>query len=587
MAVIKNKKTNTYEVRTYYKDWTGARKQKTKRGFKGYSQVYLKTIHNQMSAILNHAVNFYDLKSNVARKAGSMGKEKSKEMLFWTKEEYTQFIEAVADKETGFQWIGEYDISADDLLSGDARGQKSRIAKEFLLDILADGGMAQKREKGELLKRTISFMTGKGSVNHNSRKFHAKNTDPKRSHWNVEYCNQDIREVYHELFDEALERYNSKQARKDRKIEDYYEKIRSGKQEKPFHEIILQIGDKDNMRATTKEGQMAAKILDEYMKNFQRRNPTLRVFSAHLHMDEATPHLHIDFVPYTTGSKRGLDTRVSLKQALSALGFKGGTRMETELNQWVAAEKQQLASIMLEHGIEWEQKGTHEKHLSLLDFEKQERVKEVAALEEQKAGLEEHNATMQEVNKKWLNQLENIEREISYAHENRAEADKQADQAKKKVAQYEKKLTEIAPMVKEMERFAEKYSADPEEVLPEAGTLETGKSYREKKAKPLIEKIMTVLRSVYRAYLDLSRRFNDMQRSYERAWSKVNSLTDRVEELWNENRALKERLGDFSRVERALGRDMIENIVQKEKMIELAEKEQKRAKRRKMDRGER
>ena len=379
----------------------------------------------------------------------------------------------------------------------------------------------------------------------------------------MEYCNQDIREVYHELFDEALEQYNSKQTRKDRKIEDYYEKIRSGKQEKPFHEIILQIGDKDNMGATTKEGQMAARILDEYMKDFQRRNPTLRVFSAHLHMDEATPHLHIDFVPYTTGSKRGLDTRVSLKQALSALGFKGGTRMETELNQWVAAEKQKLASIMLEHGIEWEQKGTHEKHLSLLDFEKRERAKEVAVLEEQKAGLEEHNATMQEVYKKWLNQLENIEREISYAHENRAEADKQADQAKKKVAQYEKKLTEIAPMVKEMERFAEKYSADPEEVLPEAGTLETGKSYREKKAKPLIEKIMTVLRSVYRAYLDLSRRFNDMQRSYERAWSKVNSLTDRVEELWNENRALKERLGDFSRVERALGRDMIENIVQK------------------------
>ena len=66
-----------------------------------------------------------------------------------------------------------------------------------------------------------------------------------------------------------------------------------------------------------------------------------------------------------------------------------------------------------------------------------------------------------------------------------------------------------------------------------------------------------------------------MQRSYERAWSKVNSLTARVEELWNENRILKERLGDFSRVERALGRDMIENIVQKEKMIELAEKEQK------------
>ena len=401
----------------------------------------------------------------------------------------------------------------------------------------------------------------------------------------MEYCNQDIQEVYHELFDEALERYNAKQTRRDRKIEDYYEKIRTGKQEKTFHEIIIQIGNKDDMGAETADGRLAAEILDEYMKGFRERNPTLRVFSAHLHMDEVTPHLHIDFVPYITGSKRGLDRRVSLKQALSALGFKGGTRMETELNQWVASEKQQLASIMLEHGIEWEQKGTHEKHLSLLDFEKQERAKEVAALEKQKAELEEHNATMQEVNEEWLDQLQNIEREISSAHENWEEADKQADQAKKKAAQYEKKLTEIAPMVKDMERFAEKYSADPNEVLPEAGTLETGKSYREKKAKPLIKKIVTVLRSVYRAYLDLSRRFSDMQRSYERAWNKVNSLTARVEELWNENRVLKERLGDFKRVERALGRDTVEMIVQREKSLEEAQRIQNRGRKRKIDGG--
>ena len=437
------------------------------------------------------------------------------------------------------------------------------------------------------MKRTISFMTGKGSVNHNSRKFHAKNTDPERSHLNVEYCNENIKDVYHELFDEALARYNEKQTRNDRRIDDYYEKIRSGKQEKPFHEIILQIGDRETMGAETEEGRLAAKILDEYMQGFQRRNPTLRVFSAHIHMDEATPHLHIDFVPYTTGSKRGLDTRVSLKQALMALGFKGGTRQETELNQWVMAEKQQLAAIMLEHGIGWEQKGTHEKHLSLLDFEKKERAKEVSMLEKQKSELEEHNAIMQEVNEKYLDQLERVEKDIFSAQESRKEVDKQAEQAKKKAAQYEKKLTEIAPMVKEMERFAEKYSADPEEVLPEAGTLETGKSYREKKAKPLIKKIVTVLRSVYRAYLDLSRRFSDLQRSYERAWDKVNSLTARVEELWNENRTLKERMGDFNRVERALGRDTVETIVLREKRLEEEQRVQRRKQKRKMDRDAR
>ena len=428
------------------------------------------------------------------------------------------------------------------------------------------------------------WMDWKGSLNHNSRKFHAKNTDPKRTHWNVEYCNEDIKDVYHELFDEALKRYNDKQTRKDRKIDDYYEKIRSGKQEKLFHEVIIQIGDKDNMGSETVEGQLAAKVLDEYMKGFQERNPTLRVFAAHLHLDEATPHRHIDFIPYVTGSKRGLDTRVSLKQALSVLGFKGGTRMETELNQWVAAEKEQLASIMLEHGIEWEQKGTHEKHLSLLDFEKQERAKEVAALEEQKADLEEHNATMQEVNEKWLDHLKNIEQDISSAQESLKEADKKAERAKKNKAQYEKKLMEIAPMVKEMERFAEKYSADPEEVLPEAGTLETGKTYREKKAKPLIKKIVVVLRSVYRAYLDLSRKFSDMQKSYDRAWSKVNLLTARVEELWNENKVLREKLGDFNRVERALGRDTVEMIVQREKSLEEAQRIQNRERKRKIDR---
>lgn len=226
-------------------------------------------------------------------------------------------------------------------------------------------------------------MVGKGSVNHNSRKFKAENVDGERSHLNTDYCNEDIKKVYHKLFNEALQRYNDKQTRADRKIDNYYEKIRSGKQEKPFHELILQIGDKDDMSAESENGQLARQILDGYYKDFQERNPNLYVFSAHLHMDEATPHLHIDFVPFTTGSKRGLDTRVSLKQALAAQGFKGGTRGDTEWNQWIQSEKEQLAAVMERNNIEWEHKGTHNKHLSVLDYKKQEREKEVATLDEQ------------------------------------------------------------------------------------------------------------------------------------------------------------------------------------------------------------
>ena len=164
------------------------------------------------------------------------------------------------------------------------------------------------------MQRTISAMVGKGSVNHNSRKFKAENVNADRSHLNIDYCNENIKKVYHELFDEALGRYNAKQTRADRKIENYYEKIRSSKQEKPFHELILQIGDKENMSAESENGQLARQVLDEYYRGFQERNSQLRVFSAHLHMDEATPHLHIDFVPFTTGSKRGLDTSHSNKR---------------------------------------------------------------------------------------------------------------------------------------------------------------------------------------------------------------------------------------------------------------------------------
>lgn len=264
------------------------------------------------------------------------------------------------------------------------------------------------------MKRTISAMVGKGSLNHNSCEFYASNVDPSRSHLNIEFCREDIRTVYHELFDEAQEKFNAKQTRNDRRIEDYYEKICSSKQEKPFHEIVLQIGNKDDTGINTELAETAKQCLTEYAKGFQARNPTLRVFWSHLHMDEATPHIHIDFVPYITGSKRGMDTRVSLKQALAQLGFKGGTRSATEWNQWAQSEKQALAEIMLEHGIEWEQLGTHEEHLSVLDYKKQERAKEVRALDttiaEKQMQVDEIEQTLQSVQKQVveLDKIENV-----------------------------------------------------------------------------------------------------------------------------------------------------------------------------------
>ena len=232
------------------------------------------------------------------------------------------------------------------------------------------------------MKRTISAMSGDGVVAHNRRTYIAENVDQTRTHLNIEYCYTPIEQAYHELFDEAQAEYNAKQKRKDRRIENYYEKICNGDQEKPFYEVIFQVGNKDDMGAASENGALAKEILDKFYHSFLERNPQLHVYSAHLHMDEATPHLHIDFIPFTTGSKRGLSTRVSLKQALADQGITGEGRSLTERDLWVQKEKEALAEIMLEHGIEWEQKGEHKEHLSVLEFKREKRKEELAELEQ-------------------------------------------------------------------------------------------------------------------------------------------------------------------------------------------------------------
>ena len=450
------------------------------------------------------------------------------------------------------------------------------------------------------MKRTISFMTGKGSVNHNSRKFHAKNTDPERSCLNVEYCNENVKDVYHELFDEALARYNEKQTRSDRRIDDYYEKIRSGKQEKPFHEIILQIGDKDNMGAKTENGQLAAKVLDKYMRDFQRRNPTLRVFSAYLHMDEATPHLHIDFVPYTTGSKRGLDTRVSLKQALSALGFKGGTRRETELNQWVAYEKEQLAAVMLEHGIEWEKKGTHEKHLSVLDFEKKERAKEVAELEQSISDGKERLSDIQIQHRKAVQETEQIRQKGEAIRQEVSELSETSDLLKKqattlaedkkkllsdnvKLEKQQKKLQQdIEKMVQSkavMERNIHAYDEDEKWQLPEPAALMSAKAYKDKKAFPLVEKLKETIKALTIKCVQLAEQGKKLKEKVTRQEQQISRLTDKVMEQSDIIDRLQEKTEDLGRLERYFGREQVQSIVEPSKALEWAEKENKRPKR--------
>ena len=107
---------------------------------------------------------------------------------------------------------------------------------------------------------------GPGSISHNNRKFFAANVDRSRTEQNVTYCNDDLKQIYHEIFDEALAAYNAKKKKTRDKITDYYEHIRQGKQEKVFHEAIFQIGNLEDCGCGSLEGNGRR----QFSKNLRR-----------------------------------------------------------------------------------------------------------------------------------------------------------------------------------------------------------------------------------------------------------------------------------------------------------------------------
>ena len=358
------------------------------------------------------------------------------------------------------------------------------------------------------MRRTISGMIGTRSLAHNRRDFIAENVDPDRVHLNICYQNENLKEVYKELFDDSVERYNVGK-RKDRQITNYYEKIRQGKQEKLFHEVIFQIGNREDMAVGTTEGDLAVKVLDEYVKNFQQRNPTLHVFSCYLHQDEATPHLHIDFVPYVTGWKgKGMDTRVSLKQALKSLGFQGGNKHDTELNQWINHEKELLAEIARQHGIEWEQKGTHEEHLDVYNFKKKECRKEVQALEQEKEYLTAENEGL-------TAQIAEVRADIQLLKDDKEQAVQDKEAAEKRAEKAEKDLHSLEE--------------------------------RRERLQPVMDNVSKETKQAY----------NRMQR-------KLDTMREEKEQLSEEKQQLQGVSDRYDRVVRVLGENVVEDAVQKD-----------------------
>ena len=434
-----------------------------------------------------------------------------------------------------------------------------------------------------MIKRTISGMIGVGSLAHNRRDFVAENVDPKKTQYNICYRNENLQEVYKELFDEAVERYNVGK-RNDRKITNYYEKIRLGKQEKLFHEVIFQIGNCGDMAVGTEEGELAVKILDEFLKDFEKRNPTLRLFNCYLHLDESTPHLHVDFVPYVSGwTGKGMDTKVSLKQALKSLGFPGGSKRDTELNQWINHEKEVLAEVAKKYGIEWEQKGTHEEHLDVYNFKKKERKKEVQALEQEKEYLTAENESLAFKISEVKADIEKLEDEKLQFKKDKDAAEKRVKKAETELKKLEDRREFLQPVMDNVNKEIKEYGMI-KTFLPEATALERAVTYRDKKIKPLFIEMKNKIGAMAAQVKELTRerdnwksKFQQKKKEHENTKKELAEVQKDYQKLSGEKEVLQGLADRYNRLLRMLGKDMVERLVRDDirMQTELEVKKQK------------
>lgn len=212
-----------------------------------------------------------------------------------------------------------------------------------------------------------------GVISHNNRKFFAKNVDQSRSKDNIIFKKVELKDFYHELFDDALEKYNSNQKRTDRKISDYYEHIKNSQKENLFEEIIVEFGNANDCSVGSDDWNLKAQLAQDYMKEFEMRNPNMKVFNAVLHLDEASPHLHIDFVPvgHRKEGGNGLEIKTSMKQALIEQGFIPQGKRLNQKTLWGNAEREYMTEILHRHNLERDNKNMHRGHLSIAEFKAQ------------------------------------------------------------------------------------------------------------------------------------------------------------------------------------------------------------------------
>lgn len=215
------------------------------------------------------------------------------------------------------------------------------------------------------MSMSVSFIksSNKTNIKHNNREFTEKqkqknsHIDYSKSSENKFLVQKDLKELYEQEFSEVLQKYNDKQKRNDRKIENYYEHIKDSKKTALQQEMIIQVGDKDDFNSQ-ENFEIANEVLEEWFSDFEKRNPNLKVYNAVIHNDEASPHLHLNFVPVASDYKRGLEKQVSFDRAI--IQQDKTLNKQRPFNDWREKEVDLVADLLQKRGIERKLVGTNE-----------------------------------------------------------------------------------------------------------------------------------------------------------------------------------------------------------------------------------
>lgn len=414
------------------------------------------------------------------------------------------------------------------------------------------------KESDRIVQRTLSGCFGRGDLNHNNRSIITENVNKDRIRDDIIICQRSLKTLYHELFDEALAEYNDKQKRRDRKITNYQEHIRHSRQEKEFHEAIFQVGNRDDTGVDSDMCKEAAAVLEEYARSFDERNPHLKLFNAVIHIDESTPHLHLDFVPVCDEKrKNGMRVRNSLTGALRQQGLEGEGISNTITMAWLEQEKEHIGQLMLEHGIEWVKLGTHEKHKSVSKYKAEKLREEIEAADKLLDMKKSELSSVEDQVRAAESTLEDKKQELSEREEKlssvTAETEKADAELSKKVEQINRTLKYL-PDLKKHEDAEHEYLVAVSELHD---MLKSGMSILRNKdsiisridtLKSLTQKAMDKRDKAELTIYDLRQRGEEVTTERDNALEKLNAVRAEKSALYSELKTVKAENMEYSEV---------------------------------------